>query len=625
MDIFLGVRKYNRYPVNEIIVADVGEVIEMSIGGMKVKKSDSDELEDTELNLMIFDMPITAEIVWQDKEYMGLKFKHLPYFDQHIKDNVKRVWEVDITPDRIITDYDISGITKQDLLGTFMNLVVELESPGTNLTRLRNYVDDISKVIQSMYEDQKKEQEAGGKTAEEGAIPPDLKELLIQEANKAFSADEKINNIDFAIARLGLDSVKKLSLNFIKEEISKLELPLSGFNNYESYNILNTVFFKRLIPFFAFEDEQGEGNLLLSLETKGIELMMDISGKDLRSYYNSPSRVYSEVSRIYEMKYFGRDLLSVNKSYFENNMGMFKELYSGYMMAHLILNPCYQLDKKMKLSLTKRKLIFSFIAYMTLIATKFIIDKDKHSGVLLVNILKKTGMEQSKIMDFVVDCVTEVNDILKKLDLKGRIGNISLPSSAFKMESYLGKGSHFKYLMKTMNDFSVMKSIKRMALRYEDSSYAHFILGKFMTAEDYGLNSKLCCVLPCNNISDEPFYIEDFYYFDLLVLKDIDRLPVSHIKDFVNLWDNFEGKIIVTFSSYSFLDFNNKSLHSLLRKHIVDFPSYFSGNGVYEKMIDHTIKHITPFIGEHEVENNKYMDNIVPMDYIKVNELHSYL
>jgi len=193
------------------------------------------------------------------------------------------------------------------------------------------------------------------------------------------------------------------------------------------------------------------------------------------------------------------------------------------------------------------------------------------------------------------------------------------------MESYLGKGSHFKYLMKTMSDFSAMKSIKRMALRYEDSSYAHFILGKFMTAEDFGLNSKLCCVLPCNNISDEPFYIEDFYYFDLLVLKDINRLPVSHIKDFVNLWDNFEGKIIVTFSSYSFLDFNNKSLHSLLRKHIVDFPSYFSGNGVYEKMIDHTIKHITPFIGEHEVENNKYMDNIVPMDYIKVNELHSYL
>ena len=152
---------------------------------------------------------------------------------------------------------------------------------------------------------------------------------------------------------------------------------------------------------------------------------------------------------------------------------------------------------------------------MTLIATKFIIDRDKNSGVILVNILKKKGIEQSKIMDFIVDCVTEVNDILKKLDLKGRIGNISLPSSAFKMDSYLGKGSHFTYLMKTMSDFSAMKSIKRMALRYEDSSYAHFILGKFMNAEDYGLSSKLCCVLPCNNISDEPLYIEDFYYFDL--------------------------------------------------------------------------------------------------------------
>ena len=146
-----------------------------------------------------------------------------------------------------------------------------------------------------------------------------------------------------------------------------------------------------------------------------------------------------------------------------------------------------------------------------------------------------------------------------------------------------------------------------------------------MKAEDYGLNSKLCCVLPCNNISDEPFYIEDFYYFDLLVLKDIDRLSGSHIKDFINLWDNFEGKIIVTFSSYSFLDFHNKSLHNLLRKHIVDFPSYFSGKGVYEKMIDHTVKYITPFIGKQGVDKSKYMDDVVSMDYIKVNELHSYL
>jgi hypothetical protein len=624
MDLFLGVRKYNRYPVNKIVIEDVGEVIEMSIGGMKIRKSFSDEFEAPELNVTIFDRPLKAEIVWQDKEYMGLKFEHSPDFDQLIKDNVKRVKEIDIAPDRIITDDEIAGITKRDLHGAFMNLIVELESPGTNLSRFRVYIDYISEILQSMDENDDEERDTGEVTEGGTGNPSDLKQLLIREANKSYDADSEIDDIDFAIARLGLDSVKEISSKFLREEISKLEFPLSGFNNYESYSILNTVFFKRLTPFFAFEDRQGEGNLLLSLETKGIDVMMSISGKDLSGYYTSPSRIYSEVSRIYEMKYFGRDLLSVNKSYFENNMGMFKDLYGGYILAHLILNPWYNLDKKIKISLTKKKLIFSFIAYMTLIATKFIIDRDKNSGVILINILKKTGMEQSKIMDFVIDCVTEVNDILKKLDLKGRIGNISLPSSTFKMDSYLGKGSHFKYFMKTMSDFSAIKSIKRMALRYEDSSYAHFILGKFMTADDYGLNSKLYCVLPCNNISDEPFYIEDFYYFDLLVLKDIDRLPGSHIKDFINLWDNFEGKIIVTFSTYSFLDFNNKSLHNLLRKHIVDFPSYFSGKGVYEKMIDHTIKHITPFIGDHEVENNKYINDVVSMDYIKVNELHSY-
>ena len=52
MDLYLGIRKYSRYPVNEIIVENVGEVIEMSMGGMKIRRSNKDELESQKLTII---------------------------------------------------------------------------------------------------------------------------------------------------------------------------------------------------------------------------------------------------------------------------------------------------------------------------------------------------------------------------------------------------------------------------------------------------------------------------------------------------------------------------------------------------------------------------------------------
>ena len=96
------------------------------------------------------------------------------------------------------------------------------------------------------------------------------------------------------------------------------------------------------------------------------------------------------------------------------------------------------------------------------------------------------------------------------------------------------------------------------------------------------------------------------------------------MKEFVKLWKSFEGKIIVTFSNYSFLDFDNENLYLLLKDHIVDFPSYFSNKGIYERMIDHTIDYLRPYLGKHEIHKNDYLSDIFSMDYIKTNELVSY-
>jgi hypothetical protein len=242
-----------------------------------------------------------------------------------------------------------------------------------------------------------------------------------------------------------------------------------------------------------------------------------------------------------------------------------------------------------------------------------------------MNLLRRAGMDQDNILDFLNKVTSEANNVLKDLELSGNIRRGSLPQSSFKIKGYLQKNIHFKYLMKSFEDFSVMKSIKRMALRYEDAAYTHFILSKLVIADDIGLNSKVYCVIPCTNISDQELYIEDFSYFDLVIFKDIDRLPVSHMKAFVKLWNSFEEKIIVTFSNLSFLDFDNKDLYLLLKNHIVDFPSYFSNKEIYERMIDHTINYIKPYIGKREIDKIKYLNDVFSMDYIKTNELLSYV
>ena len=628
-DIFLNKRRYLRYIVHEFSIGEIGNVIEISRGGIIIKKINSKEITDSQLTITILNHEIKVNIVWQDNTKLGLKYADEFDVVQLIKVITRKIKEPKITPKRIISDDAIAGITQKDVLSSCINLIEELENPDIDMTKLKIYVEEISDVCrETAVPEEKKSEEIEEMKEPEPVKPADIEGLLIYEARRASSAKQvEITDIDFAIVRLGLESVRQISKDFVRNILSDLEISLSNFNNYESFMILKTVMFKHLTHLFGFKDAEGEGSLLLSLETKGIDVLMSLHSADskyLKDYYMSSSRVYSEISRIYERNNFGRDMLLINKYYFENKLGRFEDLYDGYILAHLILNPCYGPDD-IKLTLTKRKLIYSFLVYITFIATKFIMDRDKESAFLLIHMLKRAGMDEREIMDFLSDGISEANDVLKNLGLKGIIRSGPLPGSSFKIEGYLHKDIHFKYLVKSFKDFSMLKDIKRMALRYEDEAYAHFILTKLLITDDIGLNSKAYCVIPCKNISEHELYLEDFSYFDLVILKDIDRLPESHFKAFVKLWNSFEGKIIVTFSNYSFIDLDNEALYLLLKNHIVDFPSYFSNKEIYERMIDHTIDYIRPYLGEHVIDKNDYLSDIYSMDYIKTTELRSYV
>jgi hypothetical protein len=626
----LNRRTHNRYIIHAISAGTLGSIIEISKGGMKLRKMNSEEIKDSKLVIPFLKKELKAEIVWQDSKNIGLRC--VDEFDvvQIIKKLTLRVKEPAIRYKKTISDDAIAGISKKDVLSTCINFMGELENLDTDITKLQTYVDDISNVCQKT---PVPEEEASEKIDEIKELTPveptDLKELLIYKACSASLATGiEIKDVDFAIARLGLEAVKTISCDFLRNKISELDIsPLTNFDNYEAFVIFKTVIFKHLAHFFGFKDEEGEGSLLLSLETKGLEILINLyseDSEDLRHYYISSSRVYSELSRIYETNNFGKDLLLINKYYFENVLERFEALYDGYIIAHLILNPCYVPGNNIKLTFTRKKLIYSFMVYLSLVSTRVIMDRDKESVMILMHMLKRAGMIEKEILNFLAVGVSEANKVLKNLGLKGNIKLGTLPSSSFKIEGYLHKDIYSKYLVKAFKDFSMRNKLNRMALRYEDEAYAHFILTKLMIADDLGLNSKAYCVIPCKNISEYELYLEEFIYFDIVIFKDIDSLPISHRREFMKLWKSFEGKIIVTFSNYSFIDFDNKDLYLLLRNHIVDFPSYFSSTETYERMIDHVIDYMKQYSGKHGIDRINYLSDIYSMHYIKTNELQSY-
>ena len=231
-------------------------------------------------------------------------------------------------------------------------------------------------------------------------------------------------------------------------------------------------------------------------------------------------------------------------------------------------------------------------------------------------------MEAGKIDQLLEQSVTDTKTILRNLKLKGTLSKPSLPDGLTPIESYLGKDIRFEYLVQVFRNFSRGTS-KRMALRYEDPAYAHFILGKLINSDSIDLNSKTVCVVPCRNISSDQWYIKDFAYFDLIVFKQVHKLPSVHLNPFLKLWSTFEGQIIATFSHLEVLDYRNSPLYTIFHNYLVDFPSYFSNDTVYGKMIDHTLQYLQPFLGDQTIDRNRYLPGVFTMNHIKADILQN--
>lgn len=597
--------------------------MEVSRKGLKIKKDPGFLLQSRKLNFNIGSAEIKTDVCWEDKNFMGLQFSGIFNDPKFIIARIKKPKETEVPPQMKVPDKTVQQYKKDEILYKMVNLLLEVENPEPNIRKMGMYIEEISCLEEAEQKVEEPDKEvaaadAGGKTDEEkkAEIQSIKSELIGKAVLSGGEAQAQKGDINFAINLLGCDNVRVLVRKYAHKRIFKAENALPVFQNAEPYNILKSVVFAKLCRLFGSLDIQPEGNALLSCETVGAEILIRESSGILDNYYKSPYRIYSEVSRVYEKSLFGVDPIQINKYYFERNMGAFSELFNGYVLAHSILNPQYSPPDSIKISLTGNSMVFAYISYLTFLAVLFLMDRDAESGFALAKRLAGRGMNDQKVGLFLDEAINGAKAIFKDVAVRASITKPPLPSSSLNIENYLGKDTRFRYLLKSFVNFQGM-NLKRMAVRYEDECYAHFILGKIINSAGLGLASKSFVVVPCANVSEDQWYVRDFGNFDLLIFKDIHKLPSFHMSTFLKLWSGFEGQIIATFSNLSFMDFNQPQLYSVLNSHIVDFPSYFLNDAVYKRMIEHSVNYLKPYIGQEQIDTERYLNEIYTMTHIK--------
>ncbi|MBF0464461.1 MAG: hypothetical protein HQK88_09585 [Nitrospirae bacterium] len=584
----LNNRRSIRYLVEDVPIGETGVLVNIGRGGCKLKKLSPDLIDMPEIKVTIAGKEYRSRVVWQDDKHIGLELQGGFESSEFIIKYLKKVRDISIRPLRRLSDEAIKGFVEKDMLGIMVNLMAELEAPNCDMSRMKLFVCKLS----------------------------GLKEAVAEKANIIRTEEEVVTlkDVDYAIKRLGTDTVKKVSLEYIKKKSSEIEVPEWGAHFYDSYKILKTVFFSKLAPFFGYKDNQNLAEAILNLETKGVDIFLNKGNKNFMKFYNSPTKIYSELTRFLEKINFGKDLIQVNKIYITSVRKPTTALYDGYVLAHLARYPHITLDKSMKLSLNKIVLNFSLICNLTILATEAFIEKDKYANSVLVHKLKRTGMDENKLLLFLDNIVNETNKIMNDIGKRGNLKGINISGTPIRIREFLAKEPNTD---RFLNSFKEFKDKKRLVIKYEDDTYTHYILGRILDSEEFELNTKLCCILPCECLLSEDFSVEQFSYFNVVVFKNIDQLSPSLLRSLVKMWNTFEGSIILTFSAYSMLDYSNKELFLLLRKYIVDFPSYFADQKIYIKMVEHVTSYIKNCTNGGAPDDSLYTNNVITMDHIR--------
>ncbi|MBF0539610.1 MAG: hypothetical protein HQL03_15305 [Nitrospirae bacterium] len=588
--IVLNRRKSLRYYISKVAVGAPGSIVEISKMGARVKKNKSEFFEKPEMILPIAGRQLKARVVWQDERQAGVALI-TPFDDcQYIVKNAKRLKDASFRPPHRLSDEAVTEFIRKEALSTIISLMAELESKNTNLAILKDLIYKI----------------------------PELTKMVAEKASIFRKDDEfSIQDVDFAIKRLGIDMVKKVSSDYVKIEHDKSELAEED-SSFDMLKTLKAVMLPKLSPFFGYKDQNGIATNIMNMETKGIEVLLAKGRKNMGAYYKEPSQVYSEMTRFLEKMAYDKDLIQINHLYVHNFMKSLIDLFDGYILAHLCRNPHYVIDKQIKLNVTKINLSFGYIAYIIFLAAEAIIESKKTSINILLNRLLKTGMESDRLITFMDTIVKEANSILKDIGRRGSIRTMSMTRTPVRARDLFAKDLQSTRFISCIGSFA---QTKRLIIRYEDETYAHYILSKLIDSEDFSMYSNMFCVIPCENIAQEELSLEAFSYFNLVVLKNFDKLNKNLMRSLIKFWTTFDGSIIMTFSTYSVFDYNMKDLFNFLREDIVDFPSPFSDDRIYRKMVEQTLLYTSPYSGNTDFTGAQYLQDILSMNQIRGTEL----
>ncbi len=591
----LNKRRYLRYPIENIFVENLGTINDISKKGISVQVSNTDNLKAELLNLNVGNDRCTAIVKRKTKDTIGLEFQGLFENKGFIKKNIKTIQKIKIEPKKAISEEEFFKCQFSDTLRIIINLMAELEDENTTVERLKRNISEV----------------------------PELKNLIIKKANSVEeSSSVEIKDIETAIVRLGISKIKRISKDYVTKRSLSLTPIFHNFEYYEAYNILKTVSFKKFAPLFNFNDKRAEGRSLLAIENTGLNLLKQILGIKFMENYRLPKSLYMNTSRLFEQICIGVDNLQVNEKIFVQNQGNFKYIFDGYVLGNKMLDPTYKIPPDLKLSIGNRRLRYGFIVFLSYLATIFIMEKDRYTGYVLINRLKRLGLDKNKALSVLNEIVYEGNKILENIGLRKVLKPVSNPSISLNLEKIFPKNIYFANLI---NKFKTVKehNIKRISIRYDDETFSQYLLQKILEIPEFGMEYKSFCYLPVENINFEDLLPEDLSGFDVVIFENIDKINPNSFKNLKFIWKEFEGTIITTFSYNSLLDFDNPQLYELIKENIIEIPSIFKSEN-YEYMLQIAGKKLKEFSESINLDKDKYKNKTLDMESILKENIKNY-
>ncbi|BCD60111.1 MULTISPECIES: HDOD domain-containing protein [unclassified Nitratiruptor] len=558
-------RKENRYIAKSGTTCNYGEVVDFSKKSLAVAVTKGSHETGESLQLELEGISIDAKVLRVAPKKMALKLENdlAESVAKRIKTKLK---ESEIEPKSLLDFQNMEHDPDMEKKRAIINLMLELEDPNTSVEKFKDSIHAI----------------------------PEIRDHLIAQANSLENSRlGEVKDEGGAVTRLGFDRVKAIVYDYIMQESTKADESLSHFKDFDIYKIVLGAYFKKFAPLFGFKDRNNEAIHFLSTLNIGAEYLAKQSGR-LAELYKSPYELFSFEMRFMEYREFGTDLFEINKYYFVDSLNIFRYIYDGFVLANMMLYPKYTPHYTIELS--ERKMRFGFIVYLCILALRFILSKDKYSGVIFYNRLKRLGYDAVSAKEFINETNALINQQLIRLGIDKKIQQPDLGSGyAFSLENYIGSGIYYEYVHRMLVLFD--DKATRMALRFEDEYYTMDVLEKVLNFDEFGFKNSAFVIVPCSALADDEVPMDQFKAFNLVVFKDVDKLPKKLQKDFLKIWKDYEDKIICTFSSDSMIEYENKELFEALQPYIVDFPSYYQSPLLYTKMLTNTAQQINKFLG----------------------------